>query len=214
MQTTQPPTLTLRPATRTDIPALARLLVQLYHAELPGTLRGPIEGQHALLAYTLERGNGSLFRRYVAVNQHNTPVATASLRLARDRVLSSVPPGTMRQAFHLLGAAHALRLFALLLSSALTPKITMPVDGAYLHSLVVDAEQRGRGVGAWLVGEIEQLARADGARTLQLRVVVGNNSARRLYERLGYQVGSRTPPLVATIAVATDLMTRSIAPPA
>jgi len=204
----------LRPATRADVPVLARLLVQLYHAELPDTLRGPTEGQHALLAYTLERGSASLFRRYIVIDQHNTPLATASLRLARDRVVSAAPPGTMHQAFRHLGAGNALRLFALLFSSALTPDIALPPDGAYLHSVVVDQEHRGHGIGAWLVGAVEQLARAEGARTLQLRVVVGNNIARRLYERLGYQAVSRTSPLISTVAVATDLMVRSIAPPA
>lgn len=212
MQITQPPTLALRPANRADVPVLARLLVQLYHAELPGTLRGPADGQHALLAYTLERGSASLFRRYVAVDQHDKPLATASFRLARDRVVNVVPSGTMRQAFRQLGAGNALRLFALLLSSAFTPDITLPPDGAYLHSIVVEQEQRGRGVGAWLVGAVEELARAEGARTVYLRVVVGNGSARRLYERLGYRVVSRTPPLISTVAVATDLMVRSIAP--
>lgn len=204
--------LTLRPSRADDIPAVADLLLQLYHAELPGALRGPISGQHTLMQHILQRGRAALFRQYVAIDQGGAILATASLRLGRDRVAGDVPAGTFGIAFRELGTSNAIRLFGLLLRRSLTPDSPLGPHGAFLHSVVVNEQLRGQGLGAWLVQQAEQIAAHDGARSIQLRVVVGNGSAKRLYNRLGYRVVGRTPPALDWAAIPTELMHKAIAP--
>lgn len=57
----------------------------------------------------------------------------------------------------------------------------------WVWDIVIDADQRGRGLGraAMLLGE--QLARSNGAHSLGLSVFGFNTGARGLYESLGYE---------------------------
>lgn len=59
---------------------------------------------------------------------------------------------------------------------------------AWIEDVVVDEEARGRGVGAALTREAVRLARADGARTVDLTSRPSRDAANRLYERLGFQL--------------------------
>ncbi len=59
---------------------------------------------------------------------------------------------------------------------------------AWIEDVVVDDAARGRGVGAALAQEAIRLARADGARTVDLTSRPSREAANRLYERLGFQV--------------------------
>ncbi len=211
---TQAPTLTLRPANRDDILAIANLILQLYHAELPGALRGPMAGQFDLLRYMLERGSATLFRRYMGVDHEGRVVATASFRLSRDHVVSAVPAGTMRRAVRQIGVFNAIWLFGTLLRAGMAPDVSLAAQGAYIHSVVVDEHARGRGVGGQVIDQLERMLWAEGARTAQLRVVVGNERAKRLYERLGYRVTGRTPHALDRVMFPTELMHKTLVPPA
>lgn len=53
---------------------------------------------------------------------------------------------------------------------------------------VVDEAARGQGVGAALTQEAVRLARAEGARTVDLTSRPSREAANRLYERLGFQL--------------------------
>jgi ribosomal protein S18 acetylase RimI-like enzyme len=59
---------------------------------------------------------------------------------------------------------------------------------AWIEDVVVDEAARGSGVGAALTREAVRLARADGARTVDLTSRPSRAAANRLYERLGFQV--------------------------
>jgi len=59
---------------------------------------------------------------------------------------------------------------------------------AWVEDVVVDEGARGRGVGAALTNEAVRLARADGARTVDLTSRPSREAANRLYERLGFQL--------------------------
>ena len=61
-----------------------------------------------------------------------------------------------------------------------------------LDGLAVDASSRGRGIGQRLLHETFALAREAGARVVRLDVIDGNDGARRLYERLGFQAVAHT----------------------
>jgi ribosomal protein S18 acetylase RimI-like enzyme len=64
----------------------------------------------------------------------------------------------------------------------------MPSEYAYLYALRVMEPLRGLGLGSNLIGSAEALARSYGYRQIQLAVEKRNEAARRLYERLGFQI--------------------------
>ncbi len=59
---------------------------------------------------------------------------------------------------------------------------------AHLGMIAVTAEAEGRGAGAALMRAAEDWARAAGYAKLTLNVFEGNQRARQVYERFGYQV--------------------------
>ncbi len=63
----------------------------------------------------------------------------------------------------------------------------MPDDAYHVLALAVDPAMRGRGLGTKLLDHAHQLAREAGFAACSLQVVVENEGARRLYERLGYR---------------------------
>src|SRR3712207_4978504 len=66
-----------------------------------------------------------------------------------------------------------------------------PSDYAYLYALRVMEPLQGLGIGTRLIASAEALARGHYYRQIQLAVEKTNIGARRLYERLGYQVFSQ-----------------------
>jgi ribosomal protein S18 acetylase RimI-like enzyme len=60
-------------------------------------------------------------------------------------------------------------------------------DAVHLHHLMVAAAHRRRGLGARMLGEMEERARSAGARRLTLKVAANNDGARRFYARAGYR---------------------------
>jgi GNAT superfamily N-acetyltransferase len=59
---------------------------------------------------------------------------------------------------------------------------------AEIGGLVVDARQRGRGIGNLLMRRVEGWARMLGARTVALRSNIIRKEAHRFYKRLGYEI--------------------------
>jgi ribosomal protein S18 acetylase RimI-like enzyme len=60
-----------------------------------------------------------------------------------------------------------------------------PDSEPWLESLHVDGERRGQGIGTLLMRSLAAQLKARGYSTLRLGVIVGNEGAGRLYERLG-----------------------------
>ncbi len=59
---------------------------------------------------------------------------------------------------------------------------------AWIEDVVVDEAARGQGLGEALTREAVQLARADGARTIDLTSHPSREAANRLYQRIGFQL--------------------------
>jgi len=55
-----------------------------------------------------------------------------------------------------------------------------------IHDVIVSSSHRGQGIAKAMFAEIEGIAQARGACKLTLEVLSGNTSARRLYEKLGF----------------------------
>ena len=69
--------------------------------------------------------------------------------------------------------------------------VTFPVPTglrAWIEDVVVDESARGQGVGAALSREAVRLARAAGARTIDLTSRPSREAANRLYQRLGFRL--------------------------
>lgn len=64
---------------------------------------------------------------------------------------------------------------------------------AYLYALRVRREHRNRGIGTELVREAESVLRQRGFSRVLISVAQDNDAARRLYERLGYEVFGDDP---------------------
>lgn len=63
----------------------------------------------------------------------------------------------------------------------------------YLYSLRVMEMFRGSGIGTRLISEAEEIIRTRGCRWSMLSVAKENRNARRLYERLGYEIVTDDP---------------------
>ena len=86
---------------------------------------------------------------------------------------------------HLLIARDADRVVGML------TLVTFPIPTglrAWIEDVVVDEAARGQGVGAALTQEAVRLARAAGARTVDLTSRPSRQDANRLYERLGFEL--------------------------
>ena len=60
-------------------------------------------------------------------------------------------------------------------------------SAVHLEVIVIDSRVDGHGLGQQLMAEIEADGRKRGARVMSLNVMVANERARRLYERLGFE---------------------------
>lgn len=66
------------------------------------------------------------------------------------------------------------------------------LDESHLLNITIGPDHQGRGAGAWLLRQILENSRRQGARRLFLEVRPSNQSARRLYARFGFsQMGVR-----------------------
>ncbi len=63
----------------------------------------------------------------------------------------------------------------------------------YVNALAVFANKRGSGTGSRLLQAAEDLALANGSKTMSIQVFEQNVGAVRLYTRLGYQIAAREP---------------------
>jgi ribosomal protein S18 acetylase RimI-like enzyme len=61
---------------------------------------------------------------------------------------------------------------------------------AHVEDVVVDAGSRGRGIGARLMDELLDIARAEGADEVTLTSHPTREAANRLYQRLGFELGT------------------------
>jgi ribosomal protein S18 acetylase RimI-like enzyme len=70
---------------------------------------------------------------------------------------------------------------------------------AWIEDVVVDESARGQGVGAALTQEAVRLARAEGARTVDLTSRPSRVAANRLYQKLGFEIRDSKVFRLATV---------------
>ena len=202
---------TVRPATREDFPAIARLLTQLYAVELPGALRGSQAAQQELLHFTLAaKDNQGVRGRYVACDAAGHVVATATVEYPGMTPYDRAPDGTIGLALKRIGYAETARLLMVVARSMMpTPRPRTP-DAVWIHSVVVDEAGRGQGLGQTIMRTVEAQAGAAGYQTAWLQVLAMNQPARRLYQQLGYTPAWATPRWQHSLTWPSYLMVKTL----
>jgi ribosomal protein S18 acetylase RimI-like enzyme len=70
---------------------------------------------------------------------------------------------------------------------------TIPEGTLYVQGIAIEAECRGSGIGALLMRDLEDRAKASGSSRLSLDVSAKNSDAMRFYKRLGMEESSVWP---------------------
>src|SRR5690349_16412383 len=136
--------ITVRPARREDFPDIAALLIQLYAVELPGALSGPPDRLKQLLQFSLDAKNGQGLRgRYVACSASGDILATAAIERPDEPPYERAPDGTIRMSLALIGYRSTARLLMTVGQSMLGVRRPQTPEAVYMHSVVVDEDQRG-----------------------------------------------------------------------
>jgi len=198
-ETTITPPVSVRPATRADVPGIAALLLEGFGHEYRGRLRLRaarwIERVHAL--------PGRLSGMAVAVDAQDTPLGVAGLR---TRELYPRLDGLEERAlFEELGIGASLLLD--LRVSLAEPSIYHPRSNeAFIYSVAVTAPWRGRGVGDALLDWLHVRGISLGKAVVVLEVSENNKPARRLYERHGYTLRYRRRSVLAWLRLGRPVL--------
>ncbi|RRR74268.1 MAG: GNAT family N-acetyltransferase [Candidatus Viridilinea halotolerans] len=205
------PMLTLRPAQATDGLALAALIVQLFQSEMPGVLRGAPDAQVALFRYMLEHELLSgVTGRYLALNEQEQVVGTASLRLGTDSATVPLPRHLLAVLRRSLGLGDSLRFAVALLRGSLSGETPLRHGEGYIYSVVVNGALRGQGVGGMMMAQLEATAREAGVHEALLRVLLTNRRAHNFYLRQGYQVIAQPAAWVRWFGAPSVLLRKQI----
>lgn len=196
-----PESFSIRPAVQADASALSRLVTQLYAAELPGALTGPIEGQEALFRFTLEaNGENALKNRHVMGDENGNILATGMIQFSDEPTFERAPNGTVSNAFRLLGTPAALKLFLTVARSLIGVQQHKDMESALIHSVVVEQSLRGKGVGVQLMTHLEERIREHGVKKSRLQVLEDNTAAVLFYQKLGYKQVWKSPWWVSMLS--------------
>jgi ribosomal protein S18 acetylase RimI-like enzyme len=179
-------TVRLRPATPADAPAAAELIY------LPmGRLADYVFGfddparARATLAQLFAREQNRFSHQFADVAEAQGRVAGLLLAYPMS-LLNHLQAPMTRQLLALYGVGGLARIVL-----RAWPFLTVAEGGAdefLVFSLAVEAGFRGHGIGSQLLALAETKARAAGLTKCSLGVEAGNDGARRLYERVGYQM--------------------------
>jgi ribosomal protein S18 acetylase RimI-like enzyme len=125
------------------------------------------------------------------VDQVTDELVAAFARLVPQLSATSPPPG--RQALEGMVGSSAITLLVARAEGTIIGTLTLamfPIPTgfrAWIEDVVVDETARGRGVGEALTNAAIGLARAAGARTVDLTSRPSRKAAGRLYERAGFE---------------------------
>jgi ribosomal protein S18 acetylase RimI-like enzyme len=183
----QPSALTARPGVPADADRLARIMFRD-----PGREAVAIAGS----ARAAERFSGLLFRNafargtssFVVAEADAQPIGFAELTHGSDMPSFKVVVSAGIRAMGIVGAFRA----AARARARLRVDLAAPEGGVHLVELQVSPEHRNHGVGAFLLGRVDEYANQEHAAHISL-TTGSDNPARRLYERHGYvMVGEKT----------------------
>jgi ribosomal protein S18 acetylase RimI-like enzyme len=186
----------IRPAERSDIPALAELFLQASCGIVEAIYDGLTEGQPvaAVVAARLDVETTTRSYRRFRVAVHEGAVVGMLQAFAADEAADdpAAPalPAERRRLVEPLWALHAA------------------AAGTYhVNAMAVRPEHRGRGIGTALLAAAGRDARAAGLDVISLVVFEANGRAVRLYRSLGFIEAARSPaPRHPLVRLTGDLL--------
>lgn len=176
----------IRPANQGDAGEIARLLVALYEAEMPGMLAGSYESRVELLK-RLIAPNKAVVRRGLVLTQGEEILGYGAAAAGDEQRAFSSTFDIISQATEVLGPRNGAIFAWNYYRFQSLMCVPLPMNTAQMHSLVIDPAHRGHGYGERLLCAMEQQA-IDSRHQIALLYVVAGNPAQRLYERMGYLV--------------------------
>jgi ribosomal protein S18 acetylase RimI-like enzyme len=129
---------------------------------------------------------------HVAVLREVTDEVVEAFRRLTPQLSSSAPPPDREALDRIVGSPASTLLLARCgerIAGTLT-LVMFPIPTgfrAWIEDVIVDEAARGQGIGEILTVEALNLARAAGARTVDLTSRPSREAAGRLYERVGFQ---------------------------
>jgi ribosomal protein S18 acetylase RimI-like enzyme len=147
---------------------------------------GAAEGGAGVSIYPLSwRKAGAFARLRTAIERESKHLAVGSGERKETGLYVLLRMFVNRGRMHTLVAGDEDELVGFI--SILFPRYRKLKGNGYMN-VSVQGSHRNRGIGTRLIREAEQLAKAKGARRLELEVFAKNKKAIALYERLGYTV--------------------------
>lgn len=128
----------------------------------------------------------------VAEATEATPELVEAMARLVPQLSKSSPPPTLADLQHMVDAAGTHLLIATTDDGAIAGTLTLVLFRiptgmrAWIEDVIVDESARGQGVGEALTNHALDIARADGAKTVDLTSRPSRQAANRLYQRLGF----------------------------
>jgi len=178
----QPSPLNARPGRLEEADLLAKLMFLAPSREavaVAGSARAAERFSALLFRSSLARGTSA----FVVAETGGQPVGFAELSHGTGIPPFKVVASAGIKAMGIVGALRA----AARARARLRVELPAPEGGVHLDELQVSPEHRNRGVGAFLLGRVDDYANQEHAAHVSL-TTASDNPARRLYERSGYRV--------------------------
>jgi ribosomal protein S18 acetylase RimI-like enzyme len=172
------------------------------------TFGGPKTGPGRISC--LMRAGGNVFGyEYVYVALDDGRMAGVILGATGAEYEKVDQPG-LKLFFRCLSIVGTLRMLAALPVLYMVLTNRLEADDFYVSILTVDPGRRGRGVGTFIMEQVACIARAQGCRRMVLDVSIENRRARKFYERLGFECGSRKRLIPGWDGLGTYKMIKSL----
>ncbi|HVO38568.1 MAG TPA: GNAT family N-acetyltransferase [Spirochaetia bacterium] len=179
----------IRPAGSADAADIARHILLSAPLLLPAVFGPGITG----ILESLAAGRGTLFSHEHALVAVEGGRALGTILGYTGATKAEQDPRTGFALLRFLGLDMVRRLGTLLRMQSAIGR--MDRDEYYISNVAVSPDRQGQGIGGRLVEAARRGARLRGARAVILDVETDNPGARRLYERLGFSAGGRTPEI-------------------
>lgn len=179
----------IRPAGPADAADIARHILLSAPSFLPAVF-GP---DFTAVLENLARGRGTLFSHEHALVADEGGRTLGAIIGYTGATKTEQDPRTGFALLRFLGLDVVRRLGMLLRMQSAIGR--MDRDEYYVSNVAVSPERRGQGIGGRLMEAARWEAERGGARAMILDVETDNPGARRLYERLGFSAGARTPEI-------------------
>lgn len=177
----------IEPAEIDDDSRIAELLLTLYRIECADMVPANEAGLLALLHRSVSNSAAARSCTFVARDRlrDNVVVASVVASTSGSPRTSPVTPAHVLAGVRMLGPRTGAKVIATQVRLSRLLCATLPEKTTQLHSLIIDPDYQGFGIGSKLVHKVEDHARSAGDTRVHLYMLDGND-VDPFYHRLGY----------------------------